>query len=53
MVIASKFDPIAAVDAMLPHLIPAKPFAVYSEFVEVKGREGTGHGRWAGAQGAA
>ncbi|CBN75132.1 conserved unknown protein [Ectocarpus siliculosus] len=35
LVIACKFDPIAAVDAMLPHLTPSRPFAIYSEFIEV------------------
>ncbi|CAN0373266.1 unnamed protein product, partial [Laminaria digitata] len=35
VVIACKYDPVAAVEAMLPHLTPSRPFAVYSEFVEV------------------
>ncbi|CAM9948185.1 unnamed protein product [Ascophyllum nodosum] len=34
VVIAGKYDPLTAVEAMLPHLTPSRPFAVYSEFVE-------------------
>ncbi|CAN0059085.1 unnamed protein product [Pylaiella littoralis] len=34
VVIACKYDPIAAADAMLPHLAPSRPFAIYSEFIE-------------------
>ncbi|CAN0409508.1 unnamed protein product, partial [Hapterophycus canaliculatus] len=34
VVIACKYDPTAAVEAMLPHLSPSRPFAVYSEFIE-------------------
>ena len=39
VVIAGKYDPLTAVEAMLPHLTPSRPFAVYSEFVEVRGRD--------------
>ncbi len=48
VVIAGKYDPIAAVEAMLPHLAPSRPFAIYSEFIEVRRDGGTGKGKgWA------
>eukprot|EP00752_Nemacystus_decipiens_P006914 g6208.t1 len=34
VVIAGRYNPTAAVEAMLPHLAPSRPFAIYSEFIE-------------------
>ena len=45
MVIAGKYDPVAAVEAMVPHLTPSRPFAVYSEFVEVSRERRSGRRR--------
>ncbi|CAM9249660.1 unnamed protein product [Choristocarpus tenellus] len=34
LIIASKYDPTTSLHAMLPFLIPSRPFVVYSEFIE-------------------